>query len=139
VRLTTVRVDGGTVAARLEGSDLIPLNHSDVGALLRSEGGLAQAATGGGEPIPLESAELATLIPDPEKIFCAGLNYRLHAEEAGLPIPDYPVLFSKYSRTLIGPNDPLVLPSNSDKVDWEAELCIVIGKDCRLAGPEEAS
>jgi len=67
-------------------------------------------------------------IPDPDKIICLGLNYKRHAEEAQLKVPEAPMLFAKYRNTLNGPTSPIVLPSTSNEVDYEAELAVVIGK-----------
>jgi acylpyruvate hydrolase len=79
------------------------------------------------------------VVPRPEKIICAGLNYRGHAEETGLGVPDFPTIFAKYARALLGPNDDIVLPRNSEKVDWEAELAVIIGREVRHAGEDEAA
>ena len=65
------------------------------------------------------------------KIVCVGLNYADHAKEAGLPLPEEPVLFLKAATALCGPNDPLFLPPSAQKVDWEAELGVVIGEAMR--------
>jgi 2-keto-4-pentenoate hydratase/2-oxohepta-3-ene-1,7-dioic acid hydratase in catechol pathway len=75
---------------------------------------------------------------DPRKIVCIGLNYKDHAEESGAPIPREPVLFSKYPTALIGHGDNIVLPKVSSKVDYEAELVIVIGKRGRHLTPQNA-
>jgi 2-keto-4-pentenoate hydratase/2-oxohepta-3-ene-1,7-dioic acid hydratase in catechol pathway len=72
------------------------------------------------------------------KIICAGLNYRDHAKETGQPIPDEPVLFLKATSSLNGPNDPVVLPRNSKKSDWEVELAVVIGKTARNVDRSDA-
>ena len=64
----------------------------------------------------------------PSKIVCVGLNYRDHAAESGMALPDRPLLFSKWPNTLIGPGDPIVLPAISNEVDYEAELGVVIGR-----------
>ena len=64
----------------------------------------------------------------PSKIVCVGLNYRDHAVEAGMALPQRPLLFAKWSNTLIGPGDPIVLPAISKEVDYEAELGVVIGR-----------
>jgi 2-keto-4-pentenoate hydratase/2-oxohepta-3-ene-1,7-dioic acid hydratase in catechol pathway len=64
----------------------------------------------------------------PPKIVCIGLNYRDHAAETRLPIPEVPVVFSKYPTAVTGPGQPIVLPANSAKPDYEAELVVVIGK-----------
>ncbi|HET6449594.1 MAG TPA: fumarylacetoacetate hydrolase family protein, partial [Conexibacter sp.] len=67
----------------------------------------------------------------------SGANYMAHLDEVGLPAPDYPTLFAKYSCALIGPNDDIVLPPNSDAVDWEVELALVIGAPLRHASEDE--
>lgn len=64
----------------------------------------------------------------PSKIVCVGLNYAQHAAEAGMDIPKEPVLFFKSTTALVGPNDDVIIPKNSEKTDWEVELAIVIGK-----------
>lgn len=85
-----------------------------------------------------EQIRLAPPIPDPEKIICIGLNYRDHAAESGAPIPAEPVLFSKFSNAIIGPDDPIRLPRVSKEVDYEAELVVVIGKRGRYISEEQA-
>lgn len=77
-------------------------------------------------------------ITRPGKIICIGLNYRDHAEESGLPVPKEPVLFCKYSNTVIGPGDPIILPPDSEEVDYEAELVFVIGKTAHNVPEAEA-
>lgn len=77
-------------------------------------------------------------IPRPGKILCIGLNYRDHAEETGAPIPNEPIVFSKFSTAIIGPNDPILLPPDSTKVDYEAELVVVIGERGRYIPEEKA-
>ena len=64
----------------------------------------------------------------PGKIVCVGLNYRDHAAESGMALPERPLLFSKWPNTLVGPGDPIVLPAISNEVDYEAELGVVIGR-----------
>jgi 2-keto-4-pentenoate hydratase/2-oxohepta-3-ene-1,7-dioic acid hydratase in catechol pathway len=87
--------------------------------------------------VPLASVKLCAPIPDPPKILCMGLNYRDHAKEAGLELPKYPVIFAKYSNTVIGPGDNIVLPKNSRKPDYEAEFGFVIGKRARHIRAED--
>ncbi len=77
---------------------------------------------------PVEGAAYLPPVPDPAKILCVGLNYRDHAIEGGKAIPSEPVLFCKYPNTLIAHEGTIVLPRVSDKVDYEAELVIVVGK-----------
>jgi 2,4-didehydro-3-deoxy-L-rhamnonate hydrolase len=64
----------------------------------------------------------------PQKIVCVGLNYRDHAEEQGVGLPDRPLLFAKWPNTLIGPGEAIRLPSISKNVDYEAELGVVVGR-----------
>ena len=72
------------------------------------------------------------------KFVCVGLNYRDHAEEAGMPIPTEPILFMKATSCITGPTDPVLLPRDSVKTDWEAELGIVIGSTARYVPLERA-
>jgi 5-carboxymethyl-2-hydroxymuconate isomerase len=77
-------------------------------------------------------------IARPSKIICAGLNYRDHAEEQGLELPERPLLFAKWPNALIGPGESIVLPPLSSQVDYEAELAVVIGARVRGASVENA-
>jgi len=72
-------------------------------------------------------------VPRPGKIICIGLNYRDHAIESNMPIPQEPVLFPKYSNTVIGPGDTIILPPDSESPDYEAELGFTIGKEAHNA------
>ncbi len=84
------------------------------------------------------SVKLAAPIPRPGKIICIGLNYSDHAAEAGLPLPDYPVVFAKYANTVIGPGDAIVLPRITEQVDYEAEFGVVIGTTARDVSEADA-
>lgn len=77
---------------------------------------------------------------EPRDILCIGLNYRRHAEEGKQAIPENPVLFMKNSGTVQNPGDPIVLPTKlkSDSVDYECELAVVIGKDCKNVSKKDA-
>ena len=70
-------------------------------------------------------------IPRPGKIICLGLNYRTHVLEMGRQLPEYPILFAKFSNTLIGHRKPIVLPKISQQVDYEAEMALVVGRVCK--------
>ena len=72
------------------------------------------------------------------KFIAIGLNYADHAAESNLPIPDEPVVFNKWSNCIQGPNDPVVIPRDSKKTDWEVELGVVIGKRARYVPKETA-
>ena len=79
------------------------------------------------------------LIPRPAKVLCIGQNYLKHIQEVGATVPEYPTVFAKFTRALIGDGDPIMLPSLSSKVDWEVELVMVIGQQVRDASQEEAA
>ncbi len=80
---------------------------------------------------PLSGTKLMAPIPRPPKIVCIGLNYRDHAIETGMAIPETPTVFTKFGTSVIGPGDEIVLPAASTKPDYEAELAVVIGKGGR--------
>ncbi len=73
------------------------------------------------------------------KALCIGLNYRDHAVEFGLPIPETPVVFMKPSTALAGPGDDIIYPEMCHRLDYEAELAVVIGKECRNVSEEDAA
>src|ERR671919_1170054 len=77
-------------------------------------------------------------IETPGKIVCVGLNYRDHAEEQGVDLPDAPLLFAKWPNTLIGPGDPITIPPLVTKCDYEAELGVVIGARVSRVSKENA-
>ena len=139
MRFATIRTPDGTTAARLDGDVLVPLAATDVGALLADGGGPAAAERAGAAPVPASEARFATLIPQPSKVLCVGLNYRSHILETGRDLPEYPTLFAKFPQTLLGAHDDLVLPSVSDRVDWEVELGVVIGRPIYRATRDEAA
>jgi 2-keto-4-pentenoate hydratase/2-oxohepta-3-ene-1,7-dioic acid hydratase in catechol pathway len=89
-------------------------------------------------PLPTPPARILAPILHPEKIVCIGLNYADHAAESGLALPTEPVVFCKFPTAISGPGDHVVLPEASKKVDYEAELVIVIGRGGRHIAPERA-
>lgn len=72
------------------------------------------------------------------KFVCIGLNYADHAAETGAEVPDEPVIFNKWTSAICGPNDPIIKPKGSTKLDWEVELGVVIGKEARYISTAEA-
>ncbi len=73
------------------------------------------------------------------KFICIGLNYADHAAETGAEVPDEPVVFNKWTSAICGPNDAIIKPRGSTKLDWEVELGVVIGKTCRYVSREQAA
>ena len=137
MRLATIRTQYGTTAARLDGEVLIPLEAADVGELLAAGGERPRRERAA--PVPVAAADFAPVVPRPGKVICVGLNYRAHIAETGREMPAYPTLFAKFADTLMGARDNLVLPSVSEKVDWEVELGVVIGRPLYRATPAEAA
>ena len=93
-----------------------------------------------GERLVVDAREIQLLapIPRPGKILAVGLNYRDHAEETNLPLPERPVLFPKYSSCVVGPGASVLMPKVSEEVDYEVELGVVIGKMAKRVPEAEA-
>jgi acylpyruvate hydrolase len=138
MRFATIRTGAGTTAARLDGDTLIPLDAEDVGALLAAGDPASVPARAGSAPVPVAEADFAPVVTNPSKIICVGLNYRTHIIETGRELPEYPTLFAKFAETLMGPNDDLVLPAVSEKVDWEVELAVIVGTPVYRASAADA-
>ncbi|MFT6044317.1 MAG: 2,4-diketo-3-deoxy-L-fuconate hydrolase [Arenicella sp.] len=90
-------------------------------------------------PIVDKDIRLGPCVGNVGKFICIGLNYADHAAESGMPIPKEPEVFSKATSSISGPNDSIIQPRNSDKLDWEVELAIVIGKEVSYADELEAA
>lgn len=93
----------------------------------------------GAEPID-DDVELHDVAPviHPGRVLCVGLNYTDHAEEVGAELPKFPTIFTKFSNALVGPDENILLPTESTKIDWEAELCVVIGRAARRVSADDA-
>lgn len=132
MRLARVSKDGKIgLAARLGdrvtvafGADLADLDRHIAAGTLAEAGAKAAA----GEVVDEASLSFLPPVARPSKIVCMGLNYRDHAEESGLGIPDFPVLFARFPSSLIGHGAPIILPKVSSQLDWEAELVVVLSK-----------
>jgi 2-keto-4-pentenoate hydratase/2-oxohepta-3-ene-1,7-dioic acid hydratase in catechol pathway len=85
-----------------------------------------------------EGTRLGAPLTRPSKIVCIGLNYADHARETNAAIPKEPIVFFKSTTALVGPNDDLIIPRNSEKTDWEVELVVVIGKKASYVDQENA-
>jgi len=89
-------------------------------------------------PVVGNNVRLGAPLARPSKIVCVGLNYAKHAEESGMAAPEEPVLFFKASSAIVGPYDPIIIPKESTKTDWEVELALVIGKKASYVSEKEA-
>lgn len=138
MRLATIRHGGTTTAVRIDSHAAVDLGVRDVGQLLARPDWRTFARDHAGEQLSLDGLDFAPVVPTPEKIICVGLNYRAHILEMGRELPEFPTLFAKYPRTLVGAFDDIVLPSASDAIDWEAELGVVVGAEVRHADADQA-
>jgi 2-keto-4-pentenoate hydratase/2-oxohepta-3-ene-1,7-dioic acid hydratase in catechol pathway len=116
-----VSFDGGF--GRVEDDAVVPMGPSLVDWLTYGTQGVATAP-----PRSLADVKLLAPVPRPGKIICVGLNYRDHARETGQDIPTEPVLFSKFANSVVGPGADVVVPTEAEKIDYEAELAVVIGR-----------
>jgi 2-keto-4-pentenoate hydratase/2-oxohepta-3-ene-1,7-dioic acid hydratase in catechol pathway len=153
MKLVTFEQDGTTRIGALRTQDgrqmVVDLNRvqprlpADMNQFL--EGGAATQAQAeevlatvqAADELDVASVGLKSPIPRPGKIICVGLNYKDHAAEANLDIPEYPTIFSKYANTVIGPGQPIVIPKVTQQVDYEGELAFVIGQRARYVAQEE--
>ncbi|WP_286780238.1 fumarylacetoacetate hydrolase family protein, partial [Sulfitobacter sp. UBA4523] len=87
--------------------------------------------------LPVITGRFAPVINDIRRILCIGLNYSDHAAEAGMDVPDHPILFSKLCAAT-GANDPIIIPKDSEKTDWEVELAVVIGTKAQHVSEADA-
>lgn len=138
---------GSVACGRVEGDVIVPLgldlrvfladaDKPQVGGRDGSGGSFAGSAAS--VELPLDAVCILAPLPTPGKIVCIGLNYRDHAAETGVAVPQEPVLFAKFANSVIGPGAPIMVPRAARRVDYEAELGVVIGRRARRVGPEEA-
>jgi 2-keto-4-pentenoate hydratase/2-oxohepta-3-ene-1,7-dioic acid hydratase in catechol pathway len=137
MRLVTYRSERGSRAGVLRNGrvldawDALAGEGESLRDLLSSDRLAALARSLAGATVPLDQVALEPPVPDPEKIVCIGLNYRSHAEEAGIEPPASPTFFAKYRNALAAAGAEVPLPAASAKVDYEAEVAFVIGRRCR--------
>jgi 2-keto-4-pentenoate hydratase/2-oxohepta-3-ene-1,7-dioic acid hydratase in catechol pathway len=145
MRFVTLERDGYAEPGVLLGGELIAISGAGFDTVLSVIAGGADAMDRvrrwlknppPGETFDPASTRLAAPVPRPPKIVCIGLNYRDHAAESNLPIPETPTVFAKFQTAVTGHRHPIVLPKNSIKPDYEAEFAVVIGQGGRHI-PEE--
>jgi acylpyruvate hydrolase len=138
MRFASVLYDGRPMAVAIEGDQAIPLDGiRELGldtplSLLRDPPLDRRAA------LPVQAVRRRAVVPRPGKVICVGLNYAAHIEETQRERSDYPVLFAKLATTLTGPYDEIPLPPESEAIDYEGELVVVIGERGRRIGPQDA-
>jgi len=144
MRLLSFNADGKHLFCVVNGDGVVTLNGRIGQPTLRD----ALAADSIGEIRKLLDSEkpdrkladigFLPVIPRPEKILCAGINYRAHAAEAGRELPAAPSLFARFADTLVGHDSEMIRPRVSEKFDFESELAVIIGKSGRHIKPERA-
>lgn len=139
MKLATIRTPHGTRAVRVTEQGHVDLGFTDAGTLLAQEDWRSIAARESGTVHPADGSVFAPVIPRPGKVICVGLNYRNHIREMGRDLPEHPTLFAKFADALIGAHDDIALAPESEAVDWEAELAVVIGGTVRRADAREAA
>ena len=146
MRLVSYDPGVGARAGELRGDEVFdvwghgePIREEDrtLSALLRG-GLLGELEAAPGDGIPVDSLTLLPPIGDPGKIVCIGLNYRSHAAEAGIDAPEHPTFFGKFANALAAPGATVSLPAGTDKVDFEAEIAVVMGARCARVSPDAA-
>lgn len=135
-KLATIRIDGTTKAVRRDGDQLIDLGYADLGAYLAAG---SPAAAPDAATYPVQGADFAPVVPNPSKVICVGHNYTNHIKEMGRELPSYPTLFPKFADTLTGAYDDIAKPAETDALDWEVELVVVVGKQVRRASEQQAA
>ncbi|NNG39108.1 fumarylacetoacetate hydrolase family protein [Flexivirga sp. ID2601S] len=139
MKLATVRTaEHATRAVRVDDDRLVDLGCDTLDELLARPGWRDRAAAAA-TSYAADAVDYAPVVTRPGKIVCVGLNYRNHILEMSRELPEFPTLFAKYAESLIGAEDAIVLPPESDAVDWEAELAVVIGDRVRRATTQQAS
>ena len=109
------------------------------GDVLRPEGLEKIAALNVSDlPVVDGSPRFGACVGDIGKFMCIGLNYTDHAAESGMPVPDEPILFAKFNSAISGPNDDVIMPRGSTKLDWEVEFGIVMGSKAKYIPEDQA-
>ncbi len=140
LKIATYRgAEGIPRAGLIEGDRVLDLSAAGIPDVIdvasRGLDGIGSISRGAGTP--LAQVRLLAPVPRPPKFICVGLNYRDHALESGMPIPERPTIFSKFSSCVIGPGEPIVLPRSSGQPDYEAEFAFVIGRGGRHIRPKD--
>src|SRR5947209_3342850 len=137
MRLVTYDAGRGPRAGVMTSDGVVDAGDGGVGTLLRA-GGIDAARELRGPAVATSEVRLLPPVPDPGKIVCLGLNYRSHAEEAGLEAPETPTFFAKFANALVPAGTEVPLPAYSEKVDYEAEVAFVIADRCKDVPESEA-
>jgi 2-keto-4-pentenoate hydratase/2-oxohepta-3-ene-1,7-dioic acid hydratase in catechol pathway len=146
MRLVTFQRDAAPEPGVLRGAEIVSIRDAGFGGVADVVNGGAEALSRverwlyeppWGDIVKLSHVKFHAPLPHPPKIICVGLNYREHALESKMDIPEVPTIFAKFPSAAIGCSEPIVLPKNSTKPDYEAEMAFIIGKRGRHVPAEQ--
>lgn len=146
MRLVTFQRDASPEPGVLRGTEIVSIRDAGFGGVADVVNGGAEALSRverwlynppWGDIVKLSHVKFHAPLPHPPKIICVGLNYRAHALETKMDIPEVPTIFAKFPSAAIGCSEPIVLPKNSTKPDYEAEMAFIIGKRGRHVPAEQ--
>ena len=132
-RLVLITADGAIDAAEASGG-AVPSDPQE--ALEVWDEVLSWASSAETRPVPFDQTDLGAPVPRPRQVFALALNYADHASEGGVPIPEYPITFTKYPTCITGPFAEVAL--SSERVDWELELVVVLGRVAHRVAVDDA-
>lgn len=134
----TYEFNGARGVGEVDGDHLVPLEGiTEIGVSTPIDV-LAAAPRRRADSVAINDVTLLPVVPNPTKILCVGLNYRDHVTETKRDLPTYPVMFAKYASSLIGAYDDIAVPPESEQVDYEGELAVVIGRSGRRISEQNA-
>lgn len=138
MKFAQILLRGKPVAVIEHGSRWYQLDKPLADYLATSEVQVISAEHMGAQPLDLSEDDFIRPLSNVSRVLCVGLNFTDHAKEVGAETPSHPTIFTKFGNTLIGPGEQIQMPTESKKIDWEVELCAVVGKEGRRIRVEEA-
>ena len=138
MRFASVDVDGKPGWGVVNGDEIALIDRWPTLRHAIAAESLADAAKAGGRTIPMAEANWLAVIPDPAKILCVGLNYENHRKETGRAVVANPTIFTRFADTQTGHGRPIILPPESDQLDYEGEVAVIIGRGGRRIPAAEA-
>lgn len=138
MKFAQILLRGKPVAVIEQGSRWYQLDKPLADYLATSEVQFISAKHMGAQPLDLSEGDFIRPLSNVSRVLCVGLNFTDHAKEVGAETPSHPTIFTKFGNALIGPGEQIQMPPESNKIDWEVELCAVIGKEGRRIPVEEA-
>lgn len=138
MKFAQILLRGKPVAVIEQGSRWYQLDKPLADYLATSEVQVISAEHMGAQPLDPSEDDFIRPLSNVSRVLCVGLNFTDHAKEVGAETPSHPTIFTKFGNALIGPGEQIQMPTESNKIDWEVELCAVVGKEGRRIPVEEA-